>query len=286
VAGSATSAKPRQRSEISLSLASGVGDEREDAPVRLQHARKGLGRVAADGLVRVLELVEGRLERQLLAADGKAQGGDRLVEEPVPGRASRHALLVEELLQPVVELKGLVLAPVLDPGAEAGERLGLHRPIHHGVVDPVELEGEEQEVARRRGEPLLRVAVELGPLRIGRVAGINEARKGHQPAEQVLDPLVAAHRLAERLRGVVRAGEAVELAPVGLGEGGALGLGLREVRREGGAVDAGVEVAEVPFRQGAEVAGARGGEGGRGLAVNGGRRGSGHVREEAVEGPR
>jgi hypothetical protein len=185
---------------------------------------------------------------------------------------------VEELLQLVVELIRLVLAPILDPGAVAGKRRGSHSPLHDDIIDPVELEGEEQEVARRRGQPLLRVAVEFRPLRIGSVAGIDKARVGHQPAEQVLHGLVAPHRLAELLGGIVGASEGVELAPVDLGEGGAFGFGLGEVVREGRAIHGGVEVGQVPFRQGAEVVEAPGGEDGGGLAKDEGRGGGRHVR--------
>ena len=90
---------------------------------------------------------------QLLAAHGEAQGGDGLVEQAVPGRTAGHRLLVEELLDLVVELVGLVLAQVLDPGPVMGERLRRHGLVEHRVVDAVELEPEEQkslEAAVRR----------------------------------------------------------------------------------------------------------------------------------------
>ena len=183
----------------------------------------------------------------------KRSDGDGLVEKAVPGGASGDRLLVEQLLDLVLELERLVLADVLEPGPVAGERLRLHRRVEHRIVDAVELEGEEQELARGRGQPLLRVAVELGPLRIGGVARIDEAGIGHDPAEEVLDRLVAQHGGAERVCGVLASGEPVELAAVGLGEGLALGLGPGEVAREIRAVHGRVEVGEVPFGQGAEL---------------------------------
>jgi hypothetical protein len=131
------------------------------------------------GSRRVLKLVEGRLDGQLLAAHVEAQGGDGLVEEAVPGGAPGHGLLVEELLDLVVELVGLVLAQVLDPGAVMGEGLLVHGLVHDLVVDAVEFEPEEQKLARRRRQALLGVAVELRPHRVGGVAGIDEARIGH-----------------------------------------------------------------------------------------------------------
>ena len=212
-----------------LVLRQRVGDEREGAQVRLEHLGERLGGVPAERSVGVLQLVEGRLERQFLAAHLEAQRRDGLVEKAVPGGAPGDRLFVEQLLDLVLELERLVLADVLEPGPVAGKRLRLHRGVEHRIVDAVELEGEEQELARGRGQALLRVAVELGPLRIGGVAGIDEAGIGHDPAEEILDRLVAQDGGAERMRGVLASGEPVERAAVGLGEGLALGLGPGEV---------------------------------------------------------
>jgi hypothetical protein len=130
-----------------LVLGEGVRDEREGAKIGLEGLGQGVGGIPAQGLVRVLKLVEGRLDGQLLAAHGEAQGGDGLVEQAVPGGAPGHGLLVEELLDLVVELVGLVLAQVLDPGPVMGERLLAHGPVHDLVFDAVELEPEEQKLA-------------------------------------------------------------------------------------------------------------------------------------------
>ena len=70
----------------------------------------------------------------------------------------------------------------------------------HRIVDAVELQAEEQEVARGGGEALLRVAVELRARRIGRVARIDEARIGHEAPEQILHRLVAPHGLPQGFR--------------------------------------------------------------------------------------
>ena len=133
-----------------LVLGERVGDEREGAQVRLEGLGERVRGVLAHALVRVLQLVEGRLDGQLLAAHGEAQGSDGLVEQAVPGRAAGHRLLVEELLDLVLELIGLVLAQVLDPGPVMGERPGAHGLVEHGVVDAIELEPEEKEFASRR----------------------------------------------------------------------------------------------------------------------------------------
>ena len=76
-----------------------------------------------------------------------------------------------------------------------------HGGVERGIVDAVELEREEQQMQRGGGDALLHVAVEFGARRIGGVAGIDERGIGHEPAEQVLQRLVALDRLGERLAG-------------------------------------------------------------------------------------
>ena len=105
-----------------LVLGQRVGDQREDAQVLLEGLCERFGRLAANVAVRVLQPVERRLERQLLAVDGEAQVCHRLVEQPVPGAAPGDRLFVEQLLDPVLELVGLVLAQVEHPGAVMAER--------------------------------------------------------------------------------------------------------------------------------------------------------------------
>ena len=103
------------------------------------------------------------------------------------------------------------------------------RRVEHRVVDAVELEPEEQKLARGRGQALLRVAIELRADRVRGVAGIDEARIGHEAAEQILHRLVALHGLAERLGCPLAPRDRIELAAIGLGERLALGLGPGEI---------------------------------------------------------
>ena len=63
-----------------------------------------------------------------LAVDVEAQVGHRLVEQPVPGAAPGDRLLVEQLLDPVFELVGLVHPQVEHPGAVVAEAgIGVER---------------------------------------------------------------------------------------------------------------------------------------------------------------
>ncbi len=179
---------------------------------------------------RVLQQIERRLDRQRLAADLEAQPRDGLVEQPVPGRIGGHRLLVEQLLDAILELIGLVLADVLEPRPVVAERGIGHRGFELGVVEPVELEHEEQQMRRRGGDALLHVAVEFGARRIDRVAGMNEPGIGDEPAEQIVERLVALHRLGERAPGVGRVRQRGELALVGLLERDAVGVAASRSR--------------------------------------------------------
>ena len=108
---------------------------------------------------------------------------------------------MEQLLDAILELVGLLLADVLEPRPVMAERGIGHRGVEHRVVDAVELEREEQQMRRGRGDALLHVAVEFRAHRIGGVAGVDEAGIGHEPADEIVDLLVALDRLGERAPG-------------------------------------------------------------------------------------
>ena len=191
-------------------------------------------------------------KQHLLAADVEAQLGHRLVEEAVPGAAAGHRLLVEELLDAVLELVGLVLPEIDDPGPVVAEqRVGVERLLDQLVVDQVQLQREEQQMRAGVRHLLLDVAIELGALRVRGVAGIDQPGIGRDAADQLLQRLEIAQCGAElagraffrfgRQRALPAALERLRIAP------GALDVGL-QLRRG----HAGIEVGEVPFRQVAE----------------------------------
>ena len=131
-------------------------------------------------------------------------------------------------------------------------RIG-HRRFQQRVVDAVELKGEEQQMRRGRGQPLLHVAVKFGARRIDGVAGMDQTRIGAEPAHQIVDRLIAPHGLGERGAALGCAGETGELALVGVLERGAVGIGPVEVALDSRVVDAGIKIVEIPLRQGAET---------------------------------
>ncbi len=141
------SAKPRQRSEISLSLASVLVISANWLHVVLERVRQRLRGGLALLRRAVLQQIERRLDGERLAQHLEAQIGDRGVEQPVPGGIGRHRFFVEQLLDAILELIGPVAAHVLEPRPVMAERRIGHRRFEQRVVDAVELEREEQEDA-------------------------------------------------------------------------------------------------------------------------------------------
>ena len=79
------------------------------------------------------------------------------------------------------------------------------------VIEPVELEHEEQEMRRGGGDAVLHVAIELGARRIDRIAGMDEPRIGDQPADEIVERLVALDRRRERRPGLRPSARAASL---------------------------------------------------------------------------
>ena len=132
------------------------------------------------------------------------------------------------------------------------QRAGRGRRVEDSIVNAVELKLKKQQVGRSRGDFFLGVAVEFGTSRVGRIAGIDEAGKGNDPAEQILDLLVALHGLEQAFAAGL-AGEVRELALVGRRKGLAHAAAPGEVLRIGRRLHRRIEVGEVPFGQIPEV---------------------------------
>ena len=189
---------------------------------------------------------------------------------------------MEELLDAILELVGLVLPEVDDPGpVVAKSRIGVERLSDGVIVDQVEFEREEQEMRARVGHLLLHVAVELDAARVGSVAGIEEAGIGGDAADQFLQRLVLTHGLAETAFGQPGGLVGEPALPTAL-ESDRVLAGPGDVALQFRRLHAGIEVAEIPFGEGTEVglAGLRGaGAGHRGKASKGFRTGrEGHGR--------
>jgi hypothetical protein len=133
-----------------------------------------------------------------------------------------------------------------------------HGLIDQAIVDPVQLQREEQEMRGDRGDLLLNVAVELGAHRIGGLAGIDEPGERGEAAEQVLQPLVADQRVGEVDSRGLSARKPIQPALVGILEGNRLRLGGIEIGAHGGRIHPGIERGEVPIRGGRRLRGPAG----------------------------
>ena len=236
-----------------LVLGQRVGDQREQPHIVLEHLRQSLGGLAALVAVLIEQPVQGRLEAELLSVGLESERGHRLVEQPVPGAARRHRLLVEQLLELVLELIGLLLAQIFEPGPVMAE-LGLgHRRLEHRVVEPVELERKEQQLGGNRGDLLLDVAEEFLPLGVRGVGRVEQAGIGDDAAEHVVQRLELAHGLREMRAALAAVEQRGKLAGIALLHGVGRPLGGFEVGLELRRVRPLIEVGEVPFRQLAEL---------------------------------
>ena len=124
-----------------------------------------------------------------------------------------------------------------------------HGGLELGVVDAIELEHEEQKMRGRRREAVLHIAIELRAGRIDRVAGMHEARKRGEPAEQIVELLIAHDRLRKRDRAIGLIEKRGELALEVILERLAVLVGAVEIALHLRVVDAGIKIAEVPFGQ-------------------------------------
>ena len=232
-----------------LVLGQRVGDQREGAQVFPEGGGERLGGLAAHVAVGVLEPVQGRFELHLLAVDVEAQIGHRLVEETVPGAAPGDRFFMEKLLDAILELVGLVLPQVEHPGPVVTEhRIGVQRPEDQRIVDEVQFEREEKQMRAGVGHLLLDVAVELGALRVRRVAGIDQAGIGSDAADQFLQRLEVAQRLAQPA-GLAQLGFRGERALPAAFERRGVARRLVQIGLQFRRVDAGIEIGQIPFRQ-------------------------------------
>ncbi len=235
-----------------LVLGERIGDQREVLHV----FRKRLGQRLRGGLAlrpgAVLHQIKRRLDGERFAQHLETQLGDGCVELPVPGRIAGHRFFVKQLLDAILELIRPVTPHVFEPRPVMAERRVGHRRIENRVVDAVELEREEQKMRGSGRHPVLHVAVKFGARRIERVAGMNEPGIGAEPAHQIVDRLVTAHRRGKRRAAVCAARHGGELAFVSGLEVDAFGVDAVKVALDGRIVEAGIKVVEIPFRQFAE----------------------------------
>ena len=99
----------------------------------------------------------------------------------------------------------------------------------------------------------LRIAIELRPHRIGRLSGIDQSGIGDDPAQPVVHVLVAFDCLKQRLCGIRPFGQISKLTMIINGKSFRLAGGKRQIGQIGRAVEARIEIVQIPFRQNAQI---------------------------------
>src|SRR5262245_66337358 len=97
---------------------------------------------------------------------------------------------MKQPLELFLELIGLLLAQVVEPGLVALQFGDAHRKLEVLGIDLIELQLEENEIRRDGGDLVLDVAVKLDGLGGGGVARVQQARIGNKLAYRVAQALV------------------------------------------------------------------------------------------------
>ncbi len=227
-----------------LVLRQRVGDQGEQADLVAEGLADRLARGLAHRPVPIGQLVQRGADGQVLIAQPDAHRCDRFVEQAYPGGIGGEVAFVGQLLQFIGQLVRTEDPQVAQPRAIAGQGgIGQLR-LQQRVIQPVQLQGEEDQVAADRRHLLIHRLVESPDRRIGRILGEQKLGIGGDPPEQFLDPLILADDRRQR-----RSGQLGQRAGVGGGEGFSHPFGLRHILLHLGAVGAGIEVGQVPGRQ-------------------------------------
>ena len=131
--------------------------------------------------------------------------------------------------------------------------LGLgHRRLEYRVVEPVELEREEQQLGGDRRDLLLDVAEEFLPLGVRSVRRVEQAGIGDDAAEHVVQRLELAHGLGEHSATLAAVEQRGKLAGIALLHGVRRPLGGFKIGLELRRLRSLIKIGEIPFRQIAE----------------------------------
>ena len=182
-----------------LVLGQRIGDQREGADGGLEGFSQGLPAGLTRGRVLGTERVQRRLDCQLLAIQLEAETRHGFIEQAVPCRCAGHALLKQQLLQIIRELIGPPRPRRSQPRAVSGEvrMLSIGR-LKRLFLEPVDIQGEEQNRAADCRQLLLHIAIELGIGGPRRIRCVDEPRKRGDPAHAFIERLIGLDRFCQQ----------------------------------------------------------------------------------------
>jgi hypothetical protein len=147
----------------------------------------------------------------------------------------------------------------VEPGPVMGKRRRLQLFCQRRVLDAVDLEDEEDRLGADIGQSLLDGLIKLRDLRVCHISGVNQLGIAANAPDKILQCVVGGHGFAKLF---ARGGCKLALP------GGAKRLGIRggfgDIGLQRGRAGALIEIAKIPLRQLAEVAGG----GGRGQFIH------------------
>ena len=185
---------------------------------------------------------------QFLAVDGEAQRRLGLVEQALPRGGAGDRFLMQQLFEIVGQLMRAEGADIAQPRPVMRQLDAVQFLVERRVLDAVDFETEEQQLGRDRVDALVDVLIEAPALGVAHVGGVVERGVTHRAAERVLQLLIGGDR-----RGKLVARQRRELTAIMVAETFGRGRGTIEIGLEFGRFRPGIEIAEIPFRQRAQI---------------------------------
>src|SRR5262249_56935127 len=106
-------------------------------------------------------------ESEHMGEDMEAEAGTSHVDKTSTCRIACHRFFMKELLDAVLELITLFPTDIFDPRPIMRQQVVLHGDLELGVIEPIELEREEQKMRRDGRDAFLHVGVEFAARGIG-----------------------------------------------------------------------------------------------------------------------
>ena len=234
-----------------LVLRQGVGNHRQQTQIVAERGANRLAGGLPNRTVTVGQLVQRVADRQLLAIQVDPHRGYGFVEQPHPSAIGGQVAFVGQFLQFVAQLVRPEHPQVAQPRPVARQGgVGEFR-LQRRVVQAVQLQREEDQVAADRRHPLIHALIEPADGGVAGIAGEQQLGVGPDAPQQFLDTLILGDRGTK-----ARTGQAGQRAGPGHREILRRLFGMVQVGLDPRIVRRGVQVRQIPCGQGLGLGGA------------------------------